>query len=758
MNFNKLLAIFAMLLVLGSALVVADAPIFVISDLSVDEDGILDETIPALDADGDSITFTAVIDSSDTLTDIADIFTAGTDSFNLYWEPVEADIGEHVITITATDDSTATETSEETITITVEEVNDLPEITSTSDADIISQDEKISTILFIVSDEEDDSDELDITITEDSFDSLSDLTSTFESSYLDDTGGSATLADWVPSNQDVGEHTFTITVTDTDGGEDTIGYVLTVENVNDVPTITEITDQSISVSESEGVDFELQVEFEDIDLYVDASEDLDFTIGSDFSGLTDFDIDSDGLITWTPDADEIVDETITVDVTIEDLAGEVVEDSFTVTLDQNSAPVLTDLIADSSVAEDSTYTATFVVVDDDGDSLTISATETSSTLTFGTTSTFDSSASLTSSQTVDDGFDLEWTPTNDDVGSHTIEITATDGVDTVTTQFTVTVTDVNDAPVISAVDQTFYYAKTNTYTFSVSDAEGDSLTVDASVACTSGCTTTTLDLSSTSDFSDNGDNTYTITWSPLVADEGTHTVTVTASDGTDSTTATFTITVEEELSEEEQDVVDLEDLYDEYEDLFDDLEDDLRDAIEDDDGDDQDDAEDGLDDLEDDVGQLVEDVKDLLDDIEDDNSLDDDLQEDLEDRLQDLEEDAQELLDDVKEVVENGPRDPRADFNDLSGDLGSSTSVTTSGSTSTGTTTSTSNDDESDREVVVTTITPPTGTTGAVSYTGASDLTWDAIRSVSWLIAAVVIAFALVVFLFALMVSGMRRR
>ena len=122
-------------------------------------------------------------------------------------------------------------------------------------------------------------------------------------------------------------------------------------------------------------------------------------------------------------------------VTATDDAGATAVDSFTIVVaNANDAPTATST-AITSATEDSAYTYTLTASDADaGDTLTLSGTTVPSWLTF------------TASTGV-----LAGTPTNDDVGDHSVVLTVTDAAgETATDSFTITVANTNDAPTISS--------------------------------------------------------------------------------------------------------------------------------------------------------------------------------------------------------------------------------------------------------------------------------------------------------------------
>jgi hypothetical protein len=124
---------------------------------------------------------------------------------------------------------------------------------------------------------------------------------------------------------------------------------------------------------------------------------------------------------------------------VADVDGAVDTQNFTLTVIMSMMPQKSPALPPTSATEDISYTYDIVADDPDaGDSLTISAlTALPSWLTL--TDNGNGTATLTG------------TPTNDEVGGHTIELEVADADGAVDTQnFTVTVTNVNDAPEITS--------------------------------------------------------------------------------------------------------------------------------------------------------------------------------------------------------------------------------------------------------------------------------------------------------------------
>lgn len=296
------------------------------------------------------------------------------------------------------------------------------------------------------------------------------------------------------------QESFDVQIEVTDGSETATSNTFTVNvfDVNQNPSIT----STPSTTAAEGEEYQYQMVVSDPD-----AEDAGFGFNFDvLSGPVS--VDTDGLVTYTPDFTEDGNSYV-INVAVEDVMGGFAIQTFTLDItNTNQAPTF-DAIADQVVDAGETVTVAIQATDADGDTLSIS------------------SPSLPSSATLQDNgdgtADFEWITSPSDAGVHTITIEVTDGVDTVSTTFTVTVGE-NSAPVIEAVaDQTVVEGDNLEVTFAVSDAEGDNFVVVLD---------TVLDPSDVS-LVDNADGTYTFTLSTELGDAaavGTETVTIEATD------------------------------------------------------------------------------------------------------------------------------------------------------------------------------------------------------------------------------------
>ncbi|MBD8876179.1 putative Ig domain-containing protein [Roseibium polysiphoniae] len=212
---------------------------------------------------------------------------------------------------------------------------------------------------------------------------------------------------------------------------------------------------------------------------------------------------------------------------------ETAETSFTLTVSpENDAPVVAAAILDQSAAEDTAWSfavpaGTFI--DADGDALSYSA------------ALADGSA-LPSWLSFDDATQaFSGTPPQDFNGTLLLKVTASDGTGTVDANFTLTVVAENDAPVVTALISDQSTTEDTAWSFAVpagtfTDADGDALSYSAALADGS-------DLPSWMSFDD---ATQTFSGTPPQDFNGTISLKVIASDGSETAEASFTLTISPE--------------------------------------------------------------------------------------------------------------------------------------------------------------------------------------------------------------------
>ena len=325
-----------------------------------------------------------------------------------------------------------------------------------------------------------------------------------------------------PANGDVGSLAVTVKATDPAGASSTASFTLTVTNVNDAPVLNgSVADQLAA----EDTAFSLvlpEALFSD----VDAGDALTIAVaGSDGSALPGW-LSYDAAtrtLSGTPLNEDVGLTGILVTAT--DQAGASVSTTFSLTVTNvNDAPTVSLGVADVAVPEDTAID--FVVpaqafADVDGDVLTLTAT-----LTDG---------SALPSWLTFDGNRFSGTPPLNFNGSHAIRLIASDGQAMASTDFTLSITPVNDAPV--AGDNTLYnVASGGQATITLADLLTNDSDVDGDVLTLAG-------FSAPSHGTASLDADGSIVYTPTAGYTGTDSMTYTISDGQATATATIAITV-----------------------------------------------------------------------------------------------------------------------------------------------------------------------------------------------------------------------
>ena len=296
------------------------------------------------------------------------------------------------------------------VEVVVTNINDAPVITGTP-ATTVDEDSAYS---FTPTISDDDDDTLSLSITnKPSWASFSTTTGAL-------TG--------TPTNADVGSFD-NIVISVNDGSITTplAAFSITVNNVNDAPVITGTP--SNSVDEDSAYSFTPTISDDD-----DDTLSLSITNKPSWASFST----TTGALTGTPtNADVGSFDNIVISVNDGSITTPLAAFSITVN-NVNDAPVISGTPA-TTVDEDSAYSFTPTISDDDDDTLSLSITNKPSWASFSTTT-----GALTG------------TPTNADVGTFdNIVISVHDGsITTPLAAFSITVNNVNDAPVISGTPAT----------------------------------------------------------------------------------------------------------------------------------------------------------------------------------------------------------------------------------------------------------------------------------------------------------------
>ncbi|KPA19342.1 adhesin, partial [Candidatus Magnetomorum sp. HK-1] len=409
---------------------VNDAPTIIteIPDQTINQDEIFNLTIDTdtfeeVDA-GDTLTYTSTLESGEILPEWLN-FNASTLNYN--GTPTNNDIGSLSIKITATD--TSLESTSDIFIITVNNINDAPVLVQKIPDQSVNEDENFN-----------------FSFNENTFDDI-DVEDVLSYSAILENGNA--IPQWLsfsdetktfsgtPSNNDVDILAIKVIATDTSELSVSDIFYLTIVNINDAPILVNPI-QDYTVYEDE--EFIITLD-ENTFVDVDQGDSLTYTATNENGSILEiFDPQTRTFIA-TPVNENVGHITITVTAT--DNSGESALDQFIITIANiNDPPIALYKIEDQTSNEDIAISFTFkedTFLDfDKNDSLTYSASlEDNSQLPLWLS--FDPAQRLFSG-----------TPTNDDVGTIQVKVTATDQSYTSAFQiFDLTVFNVNDAPILA---------------------------------------------------------------------------------------------------------------------------------------------------------------------------------------------------------------------------------------------------------------------------------------------------------------------
>jgi large repetitive protein len=262
-----------------------------------------------------------------------------------------------------------------------------------------------------------------------------------------------------PTNDDAinSPITVTITATDSEGSQISNDLTITVNNVNDNPTTSGISD--VNTQQDSNFSLDISSSFTDVDTPL--GDTLTFTSENLPDSLS---ISEEGIITGIPTNDDAINSPITVTVTATDSEGSQVSSQFSITVDNvNDSPTSTQ-IPDATATENSNFSldvsGSFSDIDTDlGDSLTY------------TSNNLPNSFSISS-----DGV-ITGTPTVSDADNSpiTVTITATDTEGAqVNSSLTIEIEDITETPSISTVEDVSFSWDASDYILNLNNnLEGD---------------------------------------------------------------------------------------------------------------------------------------------------------------------------------------------------------------------------------------------------------------------------------------------
>ena len=408
-----------------------------------------------IDADEITPDISAITDSATTSEDIAvDMSVLANDSF-ITTAPITVTaangsngsitITANIVSYTPNTDFNGTDTFSYTITqgnktssadvsITIEAVNDAPSIDSASTIQVAENQTAVTTIS--VSDVDEDELTLSLSGTDiDSFDLSTDNVLTFKEAPDFETKSS-----------------YSITLSLTDGIETvTKDVTITITNTNDIAP--EFTSEATFSAE------ENQTAIGTVTATDAEGDSTTFTVSG-----SELEITSAGVLTFKTAPDYETKTTYTATVTASDGTNSTTQSITVNVTDVNEAPAFTSS-ATFSAAENQTAIGTVAASDVDGDTITYSIT--------GSDITINSSSGVIAFASA---------PDYETKTSYTATVTASDGINSITQDIAVNVTNVNDIAPVFTSNATFSVAENQTAigTVAATDAEGDVVTFTVS--------------------------------------------------------------------------------------------------------------------------------------------------------------------------------------------------------------------------------------------------------------------------------------
>lgn len=439
--------------------------------------------------------------------------------------PVAGQSGTATITVTV-NDGTATATDTFVLTVNAATGNTAPTITDIANQ-TVTQGTATSALAFTVGDAQTAAASLTVT------GSSSNTTLVPNANIVFGGSGANRTVTVTPAAGQTG--TATITVTVSDGSLSTSDtFILTVNApANTAPTISNITDRSVTVGTSTGA-----IGFTVGDAQTAAAS---LTVTGSSSNTTlvpNANIVFGGsganrTVTVTPAAGQVGTATITVRVSDGALS---TTDTFVLTVNAaaNTAPTISNIADRSVTIGTSTGAVAFTI----GDAQTAPASLTVSGSSSNTTLVPNANIVLGGSGA---NRTITVTPAAGQVGTATITVTVSDGTLTASDTFVLTVTPAaNTAPTISNIANVTINedGATSAIAFTV----GDSQTAVGSLVVSGTSSNTTLVPNANIVFGGSGAN-RTVTVTPVANRSGSATITLTVSDGSLTATDTFVVTV-----------------------------------------------------------------------------------------------------------------------------------------------------------------------------------------------------------------------
>jgi hypothetical protein len=465
-------------------------------------------------------------------------YTSPSTTGTLTFAPVAFQNGTSTITVTVNDGAASNNIVSRTFVVTVNSVNQAPTLNALTSVTIQENSGPQTVNLSgITSGATNENQTLTVTATSSNTGLIPNPTVSYTSPNAT---GSITFA---PVALGVGNSTITVSVNDGGASNNIISrtFTVTVNGVNQQPTLTQPADvvanenagnQTVNLTGiSSGATNEFQT------LTITATSSNTGLIPNPTVNYTS--PNSTGSLTFAPLGFGFGNSTITVTVNDGGTSNNIVSRTFVVTVNAVNQPPTLDPLADVTINENATLQTVGLTgissgATNESQVLSVNASSSNTGLIPAPTVTYTSPNSTAS---------LSFKPVTNQFGTATVTVTVRDSGTSnnlVTRTFNVTVNAVNQPPLVSTITNRVIAVSTSTAAipFTVSDAEtpAGSLTVSASsdnlaVVPVSGIV-----------FGGSGGN-RTVTVTPAAGQTGVASITITVSDGTDSSSTTFQLTV-----------------------------------------------------------------------------------------------------------------------------------------------------------------------------------------------------------------------
>ncbi|ETR69419.1 MAG: hypothetical protein OMM_09610, partial [Candidatus Magnetoglobus multicellularis str. Araruama] len=436
-----------------------------ISDQTTNEDtAILSISLTATDDETTGCSLGITYASSNTnLVSIDSIsYTCDSGVYYISLTPTANQSGSTFITVTVTDEGNSSSSS--SFALTVNSVNDAPVIGSIADQEI-NKNESISSLSLTATDVETAVCSLGITFgsSNTSLISVDHIAYTCDSSNI--------YISLTPTTDQTGISTLSITMTDAGNLTASTSFAITVIDTNTAPLIglidnqttnknTSISSISLTATDNETATCSLNITF--------ASSNQNLISGNNIS----YTCDSGGFtLSLTPLTAQSGFATITV--TINDPQGLTALSSFDLTVLNQSPVAGSGSYTSQTINEDTTFTMT-AGYDPDGDSLTITSLSgpSNGTLSFDHTNVV-----------------ITYTPTANYSGADQFTYQLSDGTDYVSYTVSVTITDINDPPIIGSVNNQACAVNTTISSISLTATDFETAICSLNITFTSSNTT-----------------------------------------------------------------------------------------------------------------------------------------------------------------------------------------------------------------------------------------------------------------------------